>query len=124
VLDRPDLLADERYSSNERRVAHRDLLEPVLEAELAKRDASEWLERLRAARIPCGEVNSVSEVMEHPQLEHNRLVATIESPVGPIPTIGNPFLVDGTRPGVGDVPGHGQHTEAVLAELGLNTPEP
>jgi crotonobetainyl-CoA:carnitine CoA-transferase CaiB-like acyl-CoA transferase len=123
VLGRPDLLADERYSSNESRVAHRGELEPTLEAELAKRDASEWLELLRAARIPCGDVNTVGEVMEHPQLEHNRLVATIGSPVGPIPTIGNPFLVHGERPGVGDVPGLGEHTESALAELGLDAPE-
>jgi itaconate CoA-transferase len=121
VLDRSDLLAEERYATNETRVAHRGELEPVLEAEFAKRHATAWLERLRAARIPCGDVNDVGEVMAHPQLEHNRLVTKVSSPVGSIPTIGNPFLVGGERPGVGDVPAHGQHTAEVLAELGLDT---
>jgi itaconate CoA-transferase len=120
VLERLDLLDDERYATNESRVAHREELEPILEAEFAKKPASEWLERLRAARIPCGDVNDVGDVMEHPQLTHNRLVTNVGSPVGSIPTIGSPFLVGGTRPGVGDVPGHGEHTAEVLTELGLD----
>jgi itaconate CoA-transferase len=111
VLGRADLLADERYADNESRVAHRAELEPLLEAEFAARGASEWLERLRAAGIPCGSVNDFGDVMRHPQLEHNRLVAEVESPVGPIPTIGVPFLVDGERPGAGAVPALGEHTQ-------------
>jgi itaconate CoA-transferase len=123
VIEREDVLADERYTTNESRVLHREELEPVLEAAFKGRDASDWLDRLRAARIPCGDVNEVGDVMGHPQLEHNRLVAHIGSPAGTIPTIGNPFLVDGARPGVGAVPALGEHTEAVLADLGLDTRE-
>jgi itaconate CoA-transferase len=121
VLSRPDLLEDDRYASNESRVAHRDELESLLEAEFAKKSAAEWLDLLRAAGIPCGGVNDVGQVMSHPQLEHNRLVTRVDSPVGALPTIGSPFLVAGDRPGVGDVPAHGQHTDEVLAELGLDT---
>jgi itaconate CoA-transferase len=121
VLCRPDLLADDRYASNESRVAHREELEPLLEAEFAKKGAAEWLDLLRAAGVPCGDVNDLGQVLAHPQLEHNRLVTNVGSPVGAIPTIGNPFLVGGDRPGVGDVPAHGQHTAEVLAELGLDT---
>jgi hypothetical protein len=47
--------------------------------------------------------------MRHPQLEHNRLLAEVDSPVGRIPTVGNPFLVDGERPRLGAVPGLGEH---------------
>ena len=122
VLAREDLHADNRYASNESRVAHREELEPQLEAEFAGKGAAEWLELLREARIPCGDVNDVGQVMSHPQLEHNGLVTEVGSPVGVIPTIGNPFLVGGERSGVGDVPEHGQHTAEVLAELGLDTP--
>jgi itaconate CoA-transferase len=120
VLGRADLLADDRYASNESRVVHRDELESLLEAEFANKSAAEWLDLLRAAGIPCGGVNNVGQVMTHPQLEHNRLVTKVGSPVGTLPTIGNPFLVAGDRPGVGDVPAHGQHTAEVLAELGLD----
>lgn len=108
VLDRPELLDDERYATNEGRVAHRGELEPALEEAFAARPAGEWLERLAAAGVPCGAVNDLADLMRHPQLEHNRLVAEVDSPAGRIPTVGNPFLVDGERPGLGSVPGLGE----------------
>jgi crotonobetainyl-CoA:carnitine CoA-transferase CaiB-like acyl-CoA transferase len=109
VLERPELLADERLGTNEARVAARAELEPALEEALATRPAADWVERLEQAGIPCGLVRDVGEVMEHPQLAHGGLVATVGSPVGPIPTIGVPFLVDGERPAPGAVPGLGEH---------------
>ncbi|HEU4449526.1 MAG TPA: CoA transferase [Gaiellaceae bacterium] len=119
VVGRPDLLADPRFGTNESRVEHRHLLEPALEEAFAARPATDWLGRLEAAGIPCGAVNDVADVVRHPQLAHNRLVARVDSPAGPIPVVGSPFLVDGERPPSGDVPGLGQHTAEVLAELGL-----
>jgi crotonobetainyl-CoA:carnitine CoA-transferase CaiB-like acyl-CoA transferase len=119
VVDRPDLHADERFSSNESRVAHREHLEPELVRAFAARGAHEWLDRLQAARIPCGAVNAIPEVMEHPQLAHNGLIAQVDSPAGPIPVVGSPFLVGGERPGSGAVPGLGEHTAEVLHELGI-----
>ncbi len=120
VLERPHLLADAELASNEARVASRERLERELETALETRPASEWLERLEAARIPCGDVRTVGEVMEHPQLAHNRLKAEVGSPAGPIPAVGVPFLVSGERPGAGDVPGLGEHTDEVLAEIGFD----
>jgi len=108
VVERPDLLADERLSTNEGRVAHRGEVEGALTKAFAAHSAEVWLERLEASGIPCGRVNDVGEVLRHPQLEHNRLVTEVDSPVGRIQTIGNPFLVDGERPPVGPVPGLGK----------------
>jgi itaconate CoA-transferase len=119
VLDRPDLLDDPRFGSNEARVEHRDLLEPVLEELFATLSAREWLDLLETARIPCGAVNDVPDVVEHPQLAHNRLVVEVGSPAGPIPVVGSPFLVDGERPPAGAVPALGEHTDEVLREIGL-----
>jgi itaconate CoA-transferase len=119
VVDRPDLFGDRRFLSNVSRVEHRGLLEPVLEELFAARPAREWLELLEAARIPCGAVNEVPDVVDHPQLAHNRLVVEVDSPVGEIPVIGSPFLVDGERPPSGPVPALGEHTEEVLREIGL-----
>jgi itaconate CoA-transferase len=114
VLDRPDLHADARFATNEGRVIHRGELEPGLEREFSARTAGEWLQRLQAARIPCGAVNDLEAVMTHPQLAHNRLVAEVGSPAGPIPTIGIPFVVDGERPTPRAVPGLGEHTDDLL----------
>jgi itaconate CoA-transferase len=119
VLGRPELVDDARFLTNEDRVAHRGELEPLLEDAFAARPAAEWLDALVAARIPCGAVNELPDVLEHPQLRHNRLVVEVDSPAGPLPTIGNPFLVGGDRPALGPVPALGEHTDEVLAELGL-----
>jgi itaconate CoA-transferase len=119
VLERPDLLSDERYATNEGRLTSRAELEPALEAAFAERSAGEWTERLEAAGIPCGRVNGIGDVMEHPQLAHGGLVTSVGSPAGDIPTIGSPFLLGGERPAAGPVPGLGEHTDEVLAELGL-----
>jgi itaconate CoA-transferase len=119
VLERGDLHADGRFATNEGRVRERGELERELEAELAKRPAADWLERLRAAGVPCGAVNDLRGVLEHPQLEYNRLVAEVGSSAGPLPVVGSPFLVNGARPGSGPVPAPGEHTDAVLGELGV-----
>jgi len=119
VVGRTDLLDDARFATNESRVEHRAVLEPLLEELFGARPAAEWLELLEAARIPCGAVRDVPEVVEHPQLAHNKLVVEVDSPVGRIPVIGSPFLVDGERPASGPVPGLGEHTEEVLREVGL-----
>ena len=103
-------------------MAQRAELEPLLEEAFAARPAAEWLARLEAARIPCGAVNDVRDVVEHPQLAHNRLVVEVDSPAGPIPVVGSPFLVDGERPPSGGVPALGQHTAEILAELGIAQP--
>jgi itaconate CoA-transferase len=124
VIGRPDLLADDRLAANEGRVAHRDEVEGLLEEAFAARPAAEWLERLEAARIPCGAVNDVRDVVEHEQLAHNGLVVEVDSPAGSIPVVGSPFLVDGERPPSGGVPALGEHTAEVLAELGLEQDQP
>ena len=124
VLGQPALLAEERFSTNEDRVAHRSELEALLEETFAGRPAAEWLERLEPARIPCGAVNDIRDVVEHPQLAHNGLVVEVDSPAGPIPVVGSPFLVDGERPPSGGVPALGEHTAEVLAELGLEDGQP
>jgi itaconate CoA-transferase len=118
VLDRPDLHGDARLATNAGRVEHRNALEPELEREFAARSAEEWLERLRVARVPCGAVNDVRAVLEHPQLAHNRLVTEVGSPAGTIPVVGSPFLVDGERPESGSVPALGEDTADVLRDLG------
>ena len=120
VLERPDLAAEERYGTNESRVERRTELEAEIERSLAMHDVAEWIERLERERIPCGRVNDLAAVMSHPQLAHNGLISEVGSPAGAIPVVGAPFLVGGARPAAGAVPGLGEHTAEILAELGLN----
>jgi itaconate CoA-transferase len=119
VLERGDLLTVADFATNESRVASRARLEPELERALEARPAAQWAERLEGAGIPWGRVNTVGDVLEHPQLAHNGLVAETSSPAGRIPTVGVPFLLDGDRPEPGAVPGLGEHTAEVLEEVGF-----
>jgi crotonobetainyl-CoA:carnitine CoA-transferase CaiB-like acyl-CoA transferase len=95
----------------------------MLERILAEREPEHWVSLLERAGIPCGLVREFHEVMEHPQLAHNGLVAQIGSPVGTIPTIGSPITIDGDRPELGPVPALGEHTREVLAGIGLGEAE-
>jgi crotonobetainyl-CoA:carnitine CoA-transferase CaiB-like acyl-CoA transferase len=123
VIERPELLSDTRFDTLEGRAEHRDELEPIVEAVFREREAEAWVERLEGVRIPCGLVREFHEVMEHPQLAFNRLVTEVDSPVGVIPIIGSPILLDGHRADLGPVPGLGEHTREVLEELGLSGDE-
>ncbi len=79
--------------------------------------------KLERVEIPCGLVREFREVMEHPQLAYNGLVTEVGSPVGTIPTIGSAIALGGDRPELGAVPALGEHTDEVLAELGLSEAE-
>jgi crotonobetainyl-CoA:carnitine CoA-transferase CaiB-like acyl-CoA transferase len=64
VLGRPGLAGEERFATNPARVEHRDTLRALLETDLAARPAPEWVELLRARRVPAGVVNDVGAAFE------------------------------------------------------------
>jgi crotonobetainyl-CoA:carnitine CoA-transferase CaiB-like acyl-CoA transferase len=64
VLGSPELAADERFATNPARVEHRDALRPLLEGAFAARPATEWVEMLRARRVPAGVVNDIGAAFE------------------------------------------------------------
>ena len=59
MLDAPELIADERWSSNTARVEHREALTAELEAILRRRPCEHWVSRLTARGVPCSPVNSI-----------------------------------------------------------------
>jgi crotonobetainyl-CoA:carnitine CoA-transferase CaiB-like acyl-CoA transferase len=64
VVGAPQLAADERFATNPARVEHRDELRPLLEAALAAKPATEWVELLRDRRVPAGVVNDIGAAFE------------------------------------------------------------
>ncbi len=118
VLRRPELAADERYSSNSRRVANRAELDPVIRGALAALSADELVARLDAAQIASARVNDLNDVWRHPQLAARRRWTDVGSPAGPIRALLPPVTSDGYAPRMGAVPALGEHTDAILAELG------
>jgi itaconate CoA-transferase len=122
VLGQPALATDPRFAANADRVANRAALEPLIEAAFAALPAAEVLARLERGGIPNAAVNDMAGLAAHPQLAARGRWAKADSPAGPIPALLPPHNIAGVTPAMGRVPALGEHTAAVLAELGLDPP--
>ena len=118
VLSRPELARDPRFGSNTSRVANRAALTRLIEEAFADKTAEEVVALLERAGIASGRLNSIDDVVAHPQLEARRRWRTVGTSAGPIEALLPPANIDGVEPAMGDVPALGQHTEAVLRWLG------
>jgi itaconate CoA-transferase len=119
LLGRPDLAADERYATNAQRCEHRAELDDVVTAWTSRHRLDEVRERADAVGIGNARVNSVGDVLEHPQLEERHRWREVESPAGPIRALLPPFESADWAPRMDRVPALGEDTDAVLAELGF-----
>ncbi|HVS30856.1 MAG TPA: CoA transferase [Thermoanaerobaculia bacterium] len=119
VLKSPTLATDERFATNSARVQNRAVLVPILQSALSSRKAAQWVERCRKANVPAALVQGVREALQTPAGE--RLLVDIEHPLaGEIAVVGNPLRFSGRRfPVRRPPPLLGEHTEAVLRELGI-----
>jgi crotonobetainyl-CoA:carnitine CoA-transferase CaiB-like acyl-CoA transferase len=120
ILQRDDLADDERLRTNAGRVAHREILDDAIGGWCAQHDLAHIQKTADAAGIGNARYNVPSEVLVHPQLAARDRWRRIDSPAGPIPALLPPPVIDGYDPPMGAVPGLGQHTDAVLSELGLD----
>ena len=109
---RDDLAEDERYATNPKRVGHREELIETLQEEFSKRPAEEWISTIREAGVPCGPVNSLSDVFSDEHVLGSGILQKIEHPsAGELELLASPLLVDGERPPVRRPPPTlGQHT--------------
>lgn len=119
VLERPDLADDPRFASNDARVEHTGELSAAIEDAFARWTLDEVVERLDAAQIANARLNTVQELVDHPQLAARDRWREIGSPAGPLRALVPPASLSGTEPVMGDVPALGEHTDAVLARAGV-----
>ncbi len=119
VIGRPDLEDDPRFATNEARVSNRPALLEALGEVFVKRDADDWLIDLRESGLPCGPINTVAGIFEHPQAEARGLALTAEHPTaGPVETTGFPYQLSKTPAEVVQPPPLlGEHTDDVLTDL-------
>jgi crotonobetainyl-CoA:carnitine CoA-transferase CaiB-like acyl-CoA transferase len=119
VLRQPGLAADERFKTNVLRVQNRASLHSAIESVFAALTTDAVVDRLEAAGIAWARMNSVGEFLEHPQLTGRDSRREIGSPAGPLRATIPPVRMEGVDPAMGDVPSLGQHTDAILEELGI-----
>jgi crotonobetainyl-CoA:carnitine CoA-transferase CaiB-like acyl-CoA transferase len=120
VLEQPAVATDDRFRSNELRVRHRDELKAIIEQVFARLTLQEVEGRLEAAQIANARMNSMTQFLEHPQLTERGRWTEIGSEAGPLRALPPPVAIEGVGPVMGDVPALGQHTGAVLKELGFD----
>jgi crotonobetainyl-CoA:carnitine CoA-transferase CaiB-like acyl-CoA transferase len=125
MLGADEWVADPRFASNGARVAHRSELVPLIAERIATKLAAEWLEELEAAGIPAGPINRISQALADPQAEFRHAVQRIGSgKLGEVSTVGSPLRFDGARADADlPPPALGEHTDAVLGDLGISDAE-
>jgi crotonobetainyl-CoA:carnitine CoA-transferase CaiB-like acyl-CoA transferase len=117
-----ELGEDPRFSDNRQRMEHRHALEECLNAVFKTRTTADWLARMEQGGLPAGPVLTIRQMQQDPQAMARDMVVDLEHPVaGPVQTLGLPVKFSSTPGGVRDpAPLLGQHTRAVLAEVGYD----
>jgi crotonobetainyl-CoA:carnitine CoA-transferase CaiB-like acyl-CoA transferase len=121
VLDRPALADDLRFATNAARVEHRVELLAILTPALAARPATAWISAFEAAGVPCGPINDLRQVFEDPQVLQRGMRQEVDHPLaGRAALVASPIRLSETPLTLPTPPPTlGQHTDEVLAELGL-----
>ncbi|SFH98534.1 CaiB/BaiF CoA transferase family protein [Albimonas pacifica] len=125
VIGRADLADHPDYAAPRDRLRNRPALNALIGAITATRTIAEWTEALLAASIPCGPINAVDQVFADPQVQAMGLVGEVEHPSrGPLKVLNQPVRMSGAEPVLrAPAPEAGEHSDELLAELGLSAAE-
>jgi crotonobetainyl-CoA:carnitine CoA-transferase CaiB-like acyl-CoA transferase len=119
VAGAPEWSNDARFATTTLRAANQSALKELLEARFASAPVAQWLERFRAAGVPCAPINGYAESLADPQAAHLGLVIPATLPGGHATrTVGCPVRLDGEAVAVNATfPALGEHTQALRAAL-------
>ena len=125
LIGKPELADDPRFETNVARVRNRDVLVPVLEAAMASRTSADWTAALDAAGLSCGPINTLEQVFDHPQVQARGMRVEMDHPLsGTVPLVGSPLKLSASPVSYRrHPPTLGEHTDAILAELGRDAGE-
>jgi crotonobetainyl-CoA:carnitine CoA-transferase CaiB-like acyl-CoA transferase len=122
----PELANDPLYRTTTDRMNNRDTLIPKLQAVFSTKSYEEWEPLLLGNEIPCGAINNIGQVVEHPQVKARGSIVELEHPiVGRMRAIGTPVRLSKTPARIETpAPLHGEHTREVLQDvLGMSAEE-
>ena len=120
VLERPALADDARFASNAARNAGREALREIIVGVFVTMTAEQVIARLDAAQIANARLNDMQDLWNHAQLQARERWVEVDSPAGPLPALLPPGTPDTYTPRMDAVPALGQHTDAILTELGFD----
>jgi len=120
VLKQPELAKDDRFTGNAKRVTHREVLRTLIVEAFSGLSAEEVLERIDDAQIANAQVNDMAGLWRHEQLKARSRWREVQSPAGPLPALLPPGSWDDGEPVLKAVPTLGQHSDSILAELGVD----
>jgi len=120
VLEQPGLATDARFASNTLRTASRVALREIIVQSFSAFSAAQIIERLDAAQIANAQVNTMQDVWNHPQLRVRGRWTEVATGAGRIPALWPPGVPRDWDPRMDAVPTLGQHTDAILAEVGYD----
>jgi crotonobetainyl-CoA:carnitine CoA-transferase CaiB-like acyl-CoA transferase len=121
AIECPDMFDDPQFADNALRLANRATLDKRICASTARHDRAWWLERFHVFGIPSGAMNDIAEALEHPAIAARGFIKEVQSAVGKVKVFDFPArssefeAVNELGP-----PLLGEHTAAVLAELGIS----
>lgn len=118
VLQRSELKTDERFSSGPKRSAARKELYDIIVELFSTLNAEQVVARLDEAQIGNARMNDMHEVWEHAQLAARKRWREVDSPAGTIKALLPPGMPESFSPRMDAIPAVGEHTDAILGELG------
>lgn len=123
VLEQPELKTDARFSTGPRRSSARPALYAIIVAAFARMTLAQVVKRLDDAQIGSAAMNDMRQVWEHAQLAARNRWVEVDTPNGKILAMRPPGMPEEFNARMDPIPAVGEHTEAILAEIGYSRPD-